>query len=597
MLLTFIAFAYDCKAAGIKYEASITGMENFPDLEKNTKALSQILNPDSDFKPGSESVLRDILKDDISRMQSYLESNGFYDAKLFPELHITEEQTYQVTIHIELGERYTLNRIRIIVNNKKFPFDKKLLAAPKNSPAINELILKDKQFITTFLKQNGYASVETLQELVEVNHDTLLVNVTYSFKTGPKGVFGSYTINGLKSISSSYIEKFIQWAPGETYNIDKINKTESLLLNTNLFETVLITPSNPDGTDKFHININLTEGKHHHVQVNVYGNAALSKATTDPYEIGLLPKYVHDNVAGSNEKFEANMMLSNIVQDLNLSLRKPHLVFFNTTGRIFSSGERRNYDAYYRLGLDAGLGVDYKFTDYLTADLSLLYEKYSLERQTDMKKNSYDFFGLPMALTLDNRENKIFSTAGLFLEANWTPYFSSDHNLQHFIINGAIYLPIIEEYLILAGWGRWEKLSGISFDDSPMDKRTYLGGSQNLRGYATNSLGRSAKLSNNPEKLVPLGGLSGIGFGIEPRMRIYGKFWAAAFLDAGTISETENVFKEINSLSDLYWDVGGSFFYFTDFGPLRLDIAHPVGDELPEDKKEFKFYISFGQAF
>lgn len=583
--------------ARVEYKASIIGIENFPEIENNAKALSQILNPDSDFNPGSESVLRDILQDDLPRIRTYLESCGFYDAKLFPEIENTAEQVYQITIHIDLGERYTINRTRILVNNKKFSFNKKLLAARKNAPAINELILKDKQAIATFLKQNGYASVEILDEQVEVNHDTLLVNVTYSFKTGPKGIFGSYTINGLKSIHADYVKKFIQWAPGKIYNIDKINKTENLLLDTNLFETVLITPSEPNEKNEFTLNINLTEGKHHHVQLNVYGNIALSKDTTDPYEIGFMPKYAHDNVFHSNEKFEANMILSNIVQDLNLSLRKPHLLFFNTTGRIFLSGERRSYEAYSYLGLDGGAGIDYKVTKYLLADFSWTYEKYSLERQTDLKKSSYNFFGFPIALTLDTRENKIFSNSGILLNTAWTPYINSNYTLHHLTINGAFYLPIIDEYLILAGWGRWESLSGISFDDSPMDKRIYLGGSQNLRGYSPNSIGRSDILLTNHEKSIPLGGLSGIAFGIEPRLRLYRKFWSAIFVDAGTISETENVFKEISGISDLYWDCGVSFFYFTDFGPLRIDIAHPIGDKLPENKKEFKFYISFGQAF
>jgi translocation and assembly module TamA len=583
--------------ARVEYKASIVGVEKFPEIQNNAKTLSQILNPDSDFNPGSESVLRDILQDDIDRIRSYLESCGFYDAKLFPEIETTAKQLYEITIHIDLGERYTINRTRILVNNKKFPFNKKLLSAQKDTPAINELILNDKQTIATFLKQNGYASVEILDEQVEINHDTLLVNVVYSFKTGPKGVFGSYKINGLTSVNLDYIEKFIQWAPGEPYNIDKINKTESLLLETNLFETVLITPSEPNEKNEFTLNINLAEGKHHHVQLNVYGNVALSKDTPDPYEIGFMPKYAHDNIFNSNEKFEANMILSNIVQDLNLSLRKPHLFFFNTTGRIFLSGEHRSYEAYSYLGLDGGIGIDYKITKYLLADFGFTYEQYSLERQTDLKKNSYSFLGFPLALTLDTRENKIFSNSGIILNTTWTPYINSNYTLHYLTINGSFYLPLIDEYLILAGWGRWGRLSGISFDDSPMDKRIYLGGSQNLRGYSTNSIGRSDALLTNREKSIALGGLSGIAFGIEPRLRVYRKFWSAVFVDVGTISETDNVFKEISGTSDLYWDCGVSFFYFTDFGPLRIDIAYPIGDKISESKKEFKFYISFGQAF
>lgn len=584
-------------APNINYKATMVGLESFPDIEQATSKLSQILNPDSDFVITSDGVLRDILKEDIHQMYAYLESYGFYDAKIFPEIEITPEQEYNIIFHVEAGERYSINRIDVLVNGKDFPIDQELLSAKKDTPIIHELILNDKNKIALYLKQNGYAFVETLDELVEINHDALFGNITYSYKVGSKGSFGAYTINGLSSVNEDYIKKFIQWKAGDAYTIEHINKTEQLLLDTGLFESVLITPVETSNPNEFNIEIKLTEGKHNHIQFNVYGNIALSNNESNRYEIGAIPKYKHDNVAGANEVFEITTILSNTVQDVNLSLKKPHFGLFNTTGRIFFSGERRTYEAYSRLGVDGGLGLDYKFTPEISCDLSSVYEKYSLERQTDSKKNSYDFFGLPVAFRIDTREDKIFSRSGLQLDISWTPYIGSQHSMQQFLVKSNFYLPIVKEYFILAGWGMWSCLSGISFDDAPMDKRVYLGGSQNLRGYNTDAIGKSDPLKKDPNKMIPRGGLSALAFGLEPRFMIYHPLWAALFCDVGQISESENIFKEIDSASTLYWDAGFSLFYFTSFGPLRLDIAYPITDNVPDEKKEFKFYISFGQAF
>jgi translocation and assembly module TamA len=581
----------------INYKARILGLESFPDIEHSAKKMSQILNPDADFILASEGVLRDILKEDIEKMYAYLQSHGFYDAKIFPEIEITPEQEYTIFFHVEAGERYTINRIEILVNGKDFPIDPEILSAKKDTPIIHELVLKDKNKIALFLKQNGHAFVEILDELVEINHDALFGNITYSFKAGAKVNFGTYIISGLSSLQEDYIKKFIQWKAGDAYTIEHINKTEQLLLDTGLFESVLITPVKTRNPQEVNIDIKLTEGKHNHLQFNVYGNIALSNNESNRYEIGAIPKYKHDNVAGANEVFEITTLLSNVVQDLNVSLKKPHLGLFNTTGRIFFSGERRTYEAYSRLGLDGGLGLDYKFTPQISLDLSSVYEKYSLERQTDLQKNSYDFFGLPVTFRIDTREDKIFSRSGVQLDISWTPYVGSQHSMQQFLVKGNFYLPIIKEYFILAGWGLWNCLSGIAFDDSPMDKRVYLGGGQNIRGYSTDSIGKSDPLKKNPTKLIPRGGLSALAFGLEPRFMIYHPLWAALFCDVGQISESENIFKEIHSASKLYWDAGFSLFYFTGFGPLRLDIAYPITDNIPDNKKEFKFYISFGQAF
>ncbi|MCP5322881.1 MAG: BamA/TamA family outer membrane protein [Candidatus Paracaedibacteraceae bacterium] len=581
----------------LMYEIKLVGLEEFPEIEAASKTLSQLINPDSDFSPGSEGILRDILQDDINHITDYLKSYGFHDVLIFPEIDTSAAPNYKIVIHVDSGERYTINRIKVFVNGKKFPIPTEILAARKNAPVINELILKDKNTIALYLKQKGYAFVDTLDELVTINHAALFANITYSYTTGPKGKFGAYTIAGLKNVKQDYVEKFIRWKAGDTYNIDHINETESLLKETGLFESVLITPANPTEANEFPLNINLTEGKPKHLQFNLYGNIALSSSETNRYEIGIIPKFTHNNIAGANEKFEINTILSNIVQDLNIFIKKPHFIFFNTNGRLFFSGERRTYEAYSRLGIDGGLGLEYNITKNIEINLGLLYEKYSLERQTDLKKNSYDFFGTPFNLRIDSREDKIFSDFGTQIEATWTPFFNSENTLQSFSIKGSIYLPIINNGLILASWARWSALYGISFDESPMDKRLYLGGSQDLRGYNKNSIGNMDPLHNNPEKFVPRGGLSSIAIGIEPRFKIYGSLWAACFLEGGQISEEENVFKGIHKFSDLYWDGGVSIFYFMGFGPLRIDIAYPLGDLLPEDKKEFKFYISFGQAF
>lgn len=584
-------------ASNINYKATMLGLESFPDIEQATQKLSQILNPDTDFVLTSDGVLRDFLKEDLLQMYAYLQSYGFYDARIFPEIEITPEQKYNIIFHVEPGERYPINRIEVLVNGKDFSIDKEILSARKDTPIIHELILKDKNKIALFFKQNGYAFVETLDELVEINHDALFGNITYSYKVGSKGNFGSYSISGLSSINEDYIKKFISWKAGDLYTIEHINKTEQLLSDTGLFDSVLITPVATNNPHEFNIDIKLTEGKHNHLQFNVYGNVALSNSASNRYEFGAIPKYKHDNLFGSNEVFEITPIFSNVVQDVNLSLKKPHLGLFNATGRIFSSGERRTYEAYSRLGLDGGISFEYKLTPQISFDLSSVYEKYSLERQTDLQKKSYDFWGVPIVFCIDTREDKIFSQSGLQFDVSWTPYVSSQYSMQQFWVKGNFYLPIIQEYFVLAGWGMWQCLSGISFDDSPMDKRIYLGGGQNLRGYSNDSIGKSDPLQKDPTKLIPRGGLSALAFGLEPRFMIYHPLWAAIFCDVGQISESENIFKAIRDASKLYWDAGFSLFYFTSFGPLRLDIAYPITDNIPDNKKEFKFYISFGQAF
>lgn len=596
-ICVIITVLINSTAARVIYTASVIGLDKFPEIKRSVSSLSQLLNPDSDFEPNSESILRDVLQEDMLRMKAYLESYGFYDAHLFPEIEALSKNSYKIVFHIEPGDRYTINHIKVLVNGKDFQIDTAILSAKKDTPIINEQVLKDKHAIGLFLKKTGYAFVEILDEAVEINHSTLLANITYAFKTGAKGTFGHHKIAGLKTIDSSYIEKFIQWTVGDIYNIEHIYKTEELLMETGLFESVLISAADPLESSDFIITINLEEAKQQHLQFNVYANASLSSDSTNRYEIGIIPRYIHDNIAGANEKFEINTILSNIVQDLNIIVKKPHFVLFNTNVRAFFSGERRAYDSYLRLGVDGGVGVDYRLTKNTALDVSIVYDRYSLDPEVmDADKKQYNFIGIPIKIRADTRDNKIFSTSGLQAEVSWAPYFGGEQPFHQLSLRGTAYIPLQENFII-ACWGRWDTLQGIDFHESPMDRRIYLGGSQNLRGYNKDSLGELVPLKKNPESKVPIGGLSAIAFGIEPRFQVYKKLWGAVFCAAGELSKTANVFKDISKVSDLYWDGGASLFYFTDFGPLRVDVAYPFGGTKENTEKEFKFYISFGQAF
>lgn len=92
----------------------------------------------------SDGILRDILQEDIRRIAAYLKSCGFYAARVYPEVEITNELKYIVNIHIEPGERYIVNRIEIFLNDHDFVMDPDLLSTQKEAPVLNEYILNDK---------------------------------------------------------------------------------------------------------------------------------------------------------------------------------------------------------------------------------------------------------------------------------------------------------------------------------------------------------------------------------------------------------------------------------------------------------------------
>ncbi|MFD2578630.1 BamA/TamA family outer membrane protein [Novosphingobium colocasiae] len=104
-----------------------------------------------------------------------------------------------------------------------------------------------------------------------------------------------------------------------------------------------------------------------------------------------------------------------------------------------------------------------------------------------------------------------------------------------------------------------------------------------MRGFAYQKLGEQAGDGD------PLGGRSLNEGSAEVRYR-FGNYGVVAFVDAGqAYRETTPQF------SDLRYGVGIGGRFYTNFGPVRLDVATPLARRPGESR--INVYVSIGQAF
>lgn len=87
----------------------------------------------------------------------------------------------------------------------------------------------------------------------------------------------------------------------------------------------------------------------------------------------------------------------------------------------------------------------------------------------------------------------------------------------------------------------------------------------------------------------PLGGRSLNEGAAELRYR-FGDFGVVGFVDAGQSYEST-----LPRLSDLRFGAGLGVRYYTNFGPMRIDVATPLNRRAGENR--FNLYVSIGQAF
>ena len=87
----------------------------------------------------------------------------------------------------------------------------------------------------------------------------------------------------------------------------------------------------------------------------------------------------------------------------------------------------------------------------------------------------------------------------------------------------------------------------------------------------------------------PTGGRSQIEAALELRYR-FGNYGIVPFIDAGQVYRSQ-----MPKFSDIRYGVGIGGRFYTNFGPLRADIAMPIGRRKGESR--FAVYVSIGQAF
>jgi translocation and assembly module TamA len=199
--------------------------------------------------------------------------------------------------------------------------------------------------------------------------------------------------------------------------------------------------------------------------------------------------------------------------------------------------------------------------------------------------DAYFIGGLIGQVGYDRSNSLLDPTKGFRLLARVNPEASLRGGASVYVrnlIEGSAYFSLGEAFVV-AGRARFGSIFGIARDDLAPSRRFYAGGGGSVRGFGFQELG-PRDLNN-----VPLGGRSLTEFAVEGRYR-FGNYGVVAFVDAGQVSESQ-----VPGVSEMRFGVGVGGRVYTNFGPVRIDVATPIGRR--EGESLVNVYVSIGQAF
>ncbi|MEN2785207.1 BamA/TamA family outer membrane protein [Sphingomonas qilianensis] len=440
------------------------------------------------------------------------------------------------------------------------------------------------------LPQQGYPFITLGQRDILLDDAKWTGDYTLPVDTGPRSSFGSYSTEGKLAFDAEHVGVLARFKQGELYDNRKVDDLRQALVATGLFSTVSVEPvrtgtPGPDGTEQVNLLVRQQAGPPR----SLAGSLGYSTGQGFTAE----GSFTHRNAFRPEGALIGTIIAGTQAQGASGTFRRMNAGKRDRTVTLTASANHSNYDAF-----DAFTGTvsgrisydstpiwqkkfSYAYGFELTGTNESVYDFSTLQRE----RRTYGIFALPGQVLFDRSDSLLNPTKGYRLKLSVSPETAVSGGVKPYarvLVEGSIY-QAVSDSIVLAGRIRAGTIPGIDRDDLAPSRRYYGGGGGSVRGYGYQRLG---PFDPNGD---PVGGRSINEFSLEARYR-FGDYGIVPFIDGG------NAYEGIMPKGqDLRYGAGIGGRFYTNFGPMRVDVATPLNPR--EGDGKVALYISIGQAF
>lgn len=444
--------------------------------------------------------------------------------------------------------------------------------------------------VALILPQRGYPFTKVGQRDILLDDMTGTGDYTLPVDTGPRSSFGTFTTEGRLAFGAEHVSVLTRFKPGQLYDNRLTDDLRAALVATGLFSTVSVEPVrtgniNPDGTEQVNLLVKQERGKQRSLAISggysTGQGVRLEGSYTDRNRFAPEGALIFTAVGGTQE------------QGASATFRRSNAGKRDRTVTFTAGADRTSYDAYNALTATLSGKVSYDSTPLWQKKFSYAYgfelvgtneSVYDFGRGA-RRRGTYFIAALPGQVLFDRSDSLLNPTKGYRLKLSLSPETSVRGSVRPYVrtlVEASGYYPIGDS-IVLAGRVRAGSIDGVSRDDLAPSRRYYGGGGGSVRGYGYQRLGPLDPQGN------PVGGRSLNEFALEARYR-FGNYGIVPFFDGGSAYEGP-----IPKGTDLRYGAGIGGRFYTNFGPLRVDVATPLNPRKGDGK--VALYISIGQAF
>lgn len=489
-------------------------------ITDNLKSRMKMYQQDLNSINSAEEM--DALKNQtIIEIKDALAAFGYFE----PTIQTKSERlgpNWVLNYHIKPGRLLKINKLDVKISGEgrydhTFIDLMKKLPLHVGDPLRSKIYQNAKSSLVDLAAQRGYFAAEMTQSKIIINQQTYQSTIILHFDTGPRYYFGSVCFHP-SPYSNCFLQRFVPFRPGQPYLNSQIVKLQENLSNSGFFRQISVTPK-PELASNLAIPIEVEVIPRKRLQYSLgvgYGTDTGVRGT-GTLQLRQLNCYGHH--------LEAQIQASEKLNHLEASYSIPGYNPATDSYRLSVAAENQHLDT-------SGKSQDAKIE---ASHIKVLWGWQQTVSLALRDEHSFPTDGRPIissTMLLPNinwsrvkSDDPLSPSRGYQLNINIrgaSKSLISNTDFIQALIQGKIIVPLSKNNRVI-GKGQFGYTLISNINELPISLQFYTGGAETVRGYKYQEIG--------PGKTLVFGSF-------EFQQRLRGNLYAAAFVDAGNVSNT-----------------------------------------------------------
>ncbi|OGX06533.1 MAG: outer membrane protein assembly factor BamA, partial [Omnitrophica WOR_2 bacterium GWA2_47_8] len=469
------------------------------------KKIISLIKTRAKFFLNTGYLKEDVLEEDMQRIASFYEREGYIDAKATNELEYLEGGKIILNIHVEEGKRYYIESITFQGNSVVSEAELKNIMKESvvEKPFSREKLTVDLSNIRTLYFDKGYIFANA-RESTSLNPDTGRVQVKIEISEGTQAYVNKIKIQGNTRTRDIVVRREIRLNPGDKFDGEKLRRSKERLRNLGYFEDINYDIEDTDTPDKKDLVVQVTEAK--------TGTLSFGGGYSSVDQIVGFVEIEQKNFdftnwptfTGAGQQLTLRAETGSTRNNTMLSFTEPWIFDYPVSGGfdIYRNERDRERDVGYaydekRVGGDVRFGK--QFTEFISGDtyykrenvdIGNLESNVSADLRSEEGESALSIVGF--TLSRDGRDSTISPTKGLLVSGSADVAggpLGGDKDFYRFQTRASYYVPLkfnsVLELRLRTGVAN-------EFGDSdkvPIFERFFAGGARTIRGYNERKVG------------------------------------------------------------------------------------------------------------